>query len=94
MTVGLVDEAALLQALEEGRLAGAALDVLERIPGRGRHPLLDMPSVFVTPHIGGATEETIIARVGENARPTIPGPDTKRSALRSCVIFTTPLRPM
>jgi D-3-phosphoglycerate dehydrogenase / 2-oxoglutarate reductase len=55
----LVDEAALGQALEEGKLAGAALDVLERIPGGGRHPLLDMPSVFVTPHIGGATEETL-----------------------------------
>jgi D-3-phosphoglycerate dehydrogenase len=55
----LVDEAALRQALEEGKLAGAALDVLERIPGGGRHPLLDMPSVFVTPHIGGATEETL-----------------------------------
>jgi D-3-phosphoglycerate dehydrogenase / 2-oxoglutarate reductase len=55
----LVDEAALRQALEEGKLAGAALDVLERVPGGGRHPLLDIPSVFVTPHIGGATEETL-----------------------------------
>src|SRR3984957_12330896 len=48
----LVAEAALARALETGLLAGAALDVLERAPG-GRHPLLSMPNVFVTPHIGG-----------------------------------------
>ena len=55
----LVDEAALSAALEAGTLSGAALDVLER-PARGeRHPLLDTPGVFVTPHIGGATEETL-----------------------------------
>jgi D-3-phosphoglycerate dehydrogenase len=53
----LVDEAALRQALEAGLLGGAALDVLERTPGR--HPLLNLPNVFVTPHIGGATVETL-----------------------------------
>ena len=53
----LVDERALRQALEEGALGGAALDVLERTPDR--HPLLDLPNVFVTPHIGGATAETL-----------------------------------
>jgi len=53
----LVDEPALRQALEQGILGGAALDVLERTAGR--HPLLTMPNVFVTPHIGGATTETL-----------------------------------
>ena len=53
----LVDEPALRQALEQGILGGAALDVLER--SQDRHPLLSMPNVFVTPHIGGATSETL-----------------------------------
>jgi len=55
----LVDEPALRRALEQGILGGAALDVLERSPAGDRHPLLDMPNVFVTPHIGGATAETL-----------------------------------
>jgi D-3-phosphoglycerate dehydrogenase len=55
----LVDEPALRQALELGILGGAALDVLERPTPGDRHPLLGMPNVFVTPHIGGATSETL-----------------------------------
>lgn len=55
----LVDESALRDALVEGCIGGAALDVLERMPAGQRNPLLDMRNVFVTPHIGGATTETL-----------------------------------
>jgi D-3-phosphoglycerate dehydrogenase / 2-oxoglutarate reductase len=55
----LVDEPALQAALDQGRLGGAGLDVLERPPAGTRHPLLATPNVLVTPHIGGATTETL-----------------------------------
>jgi D-3-phosphoglycerate dehydrogenase / 2-oxoglutarate reductase len=55
----LVDEVALRRALEQGTLGGAALDVLERPPAGSRHPLLTVPNIFATPHIGGATAETL-----------------------------------
>jgi D-3-phosphoglycerate dehydrogenase / 2-oxoglutarate reductase len=55
----LVDEDALHAALAGGAIAGAALDVAERPAAGGRHPLLDLPNVIITPHIGGATSETL-----------------------------------
>jgi D-3-phosphoglycerate dehydrogenase len=55
----LIDEPALRRALVAGTIAGAALDVLQPPPEGGRHPLLDVPGVIVTPHIGGATVETL-----------------------------------
>jgi D-3-phosphoglycerate dehydrogenase / 2-oxoglutarate reductase len=56
----LVDEDALDAALESGRLAGAALDVVKADGGEGRHRLLRHDNVVLTPHLGGATHETLL----------------------------------
>lgn len=53
----LIDEAALLAALDAGRLAGAALDVLSIEPPDPQHPLLHHPRVIVTPHSAWCSEE-------------------------------------
>lgn len=54
----LIDEAALVAALDSGHLAGAALDVLEQEPPAPNHPLLHREDVLVTPHVGYHSEES------------------------------------
>lgn len=56
----LVDEKAMVNALATGALAAAGIDIYPSHPVDPLSPLLDLPNVVLTPHIGGATEETII----------------------------------
>ncbi|MBM3156261.1 MAG: dihydrofolate reductase [Chloroflexi bacterium] len=56
----VIDNEAIIRALQERRIAGAAFDVFETWPVRPDSPLLKLDNVVLTPHIGGATEETIV----------------------------------
>ncbi|MCH7786064.1 MAG: 3-phosphoglycerate dehydrogenase [Chloroflexi bacterium] len=55
----VVDQDALVEALRDKRIGGAAFDVFETHPVTPHHPLLTLDNVVLTPHLGGATEETI-----------------------------------
>ncbi|MGE3807295.1 MAG: phosphoglycerate dehydrogenase [Gemmataceae bacterium] len=61
---GIIDEAALAEALTAGHIAGAALDVFVDEPPPADHPLLEAPNVVLTPHLGASTVEaqTSVAR--------------------------------
>lgn len=58
---GLVDEVALLAALERGHIAGAALDVFETEPPPASHPLRSHPRMIVTAHMAGTTPRSLVA---------------------------------
>jgi phosphoglycerate dehydrogenase-like enzyme len=73
---GTVDEAALIEALRTGGIAGAALDVFATEPLPAESPLWTMPNVIVSPHVSGDVagwEEQVVAIFVENARRFVAG---------------------
>ena len=83
---GLIDEAALVEALSGGKVAGAAIDVFDPEPPPADHPLIKHPQVLVTPHLGASTEEAQVSVAVEAARllcdflVTRPGPVRREHA--------------
>jgi len=68
---GIIDEKALLAALESGQVGGAGLDVFEQEPPSKDHPLVKHPKVICTPHLGASTEQAqlnVAIQVAEQVR--------------------------
>lgn len=68
---GIVDEAALADAVRRGRLAGAGLDVVMDEPLRADHPLVGLPNVILTPHVAGVTDEAMMNMARGAAEDTL-----------------------
>ncbi|ANU27129.1 2-hydroxyacid dehydrogenase [Planococcus versutus] len=69
----VVDESALVRALETGEIRGAGLDVFEQEPVLTDNPLLQMEQVVALPHIGSATEQTRAAMLMKAAENLVAG---------------------
>lgn len=89
----VVDQPALVAALRAGRIAGAALDVLETEPPTPDDPILRTPNLILLPHVGSATRETraamlelaidnLLAVLGGREPPACVNPDVLPRALR------------
>ena len=73
---GLVDDQALLEAVESGKLAGAGIDTLEVEPPDAASPLRNNPNILLTPHIGGDVSDigdVAIPMISENMKKLVKG---------------------
>ncbi|MET3575621.1 phosphoglycerate dehydrogenase [Bhargavaea ullalensis] len=76
---GIIDEGALYEAVKAGKVAGAALDVMESEPFTG-HRLLELPQVIATPHLGASTieaQESVAIDVGRDVIRFLSGEPVK-----------------
>ncbi|MFQ5895401.1 MAG: NAD(P)-dependent oxidoreductase, partial [Nitrospinota bacterium] len=86
----VVDEKALCQTLREGRLGGAGLDVFEQEPPSPENPLLGLPNVVCTPHLGGSSakaRERVYRITGENVVRVLRGQKPREECLLNPEVF-------
>lgn len=79
---GIVDEGALVRALEEGKLAGAAFDVFSQEPLPANHPIRSLPNAVLTPHLGAATleaQENVAVEIAAAVRAALADGDLTRA---------------
>jgi len=85
---GIVDEQALVNAIKEGRVLGAAMDVFEKEPLPADSELLKLDNVITTPHLGASTEEAqvnVAIEVAEIVRDALLGKGIRNAANYPCL---------
>lgn len=85
---GIIDEPALVKALNEGKVAGAAMDVFESEPLSADNAFLKFDNVIITPHLGASTEEAqvnVAIEVAEIVRDALLGRGIRNAANYPCL---------
>ncbi|MDD5282212.1 MAG: phosphoglycerate dehydrogenase [Candidatus Omnitrophica bacterium] len=85
---GIIDEAALVKALKEQKVSGAAMDVFENEPLSAENELLKLDNVVITPHLGASTEEAqvnVAIEVAEIVRDALLGKGIRNAANYPCL---------
>ena len=85
---GIIDEVALVKAVKEGKVAGAAMDVFENEPLAADNELLKLENVITTPHLGASTEEAqvnVAIEVAEIVRDALLGRGIRNAANYPCL---------
>ncbi len=85
---GIIDEKALYDALEAGRIAGAGLDVFDEEPTPQDNPLLKLPNFIAAPHVAGVTRKRSTAwrssRCRTSSASSTASPTARTSSTRRC----------
>ena len=87
---GIVSEAAVLEGIASGKIAGAAFDVYEKEPPAKDHPLFKCDKVVLTPHLGASTEEAqinVAVEIADSARDALLGCGIRNAVNVPCVDF-------
>lgn len=85
---GIIDELALVRAIKDGKVAGAAMDVFENEPLAAESELLKLDNVITTPHLGASTEEAqvnVAIEVAQIVRDALLGRGIRNAANYPCL---------